>query len=176
MLTRVRTFGLVSHFDAEVGEDCSLGLRDFGWEGLTGAVDGDGRRAQRSQLLDDVGDGQPTAFLDAVRDGQGGEHDGQMRLDRVAGAVEHRPGLEVGLGHPKRALDVPKVVVFRDHLDGRHHRDVEVGDVTFQPDQRLRTSQADFIENAVSGVGLDEPGGLGGASPLITARARASWA
>ena len=98
---RVRTFGLVSHFDAEVGEDCSLGLRDFGWEGLTGAGDGDGRRAQRSQLLDDVGDGQPTAFLDAVRDGQGGEHDGQMRLDRVAGAVEHRPGLEVGLGHPK---------------------------------------------------------------------------
>jgi hypothetical protein len=67
-----------------------LGLGDFGWEGLAGAVDADRRRPQWSQLLDDVGDGQGAAFLDAVRDGQGGEHDGQMRFDGVAGAVELR--------------------------------------------------------------------------------------
>ena len=131
----VRTFGLVSHFDPEIGEDFSLGLRDFGREGLAGAVDDDGCRAQRPQLLDDVGDGPAAAFLDTVRDGQGGEHDGQVRFDRIAGAVEHRPGLKIGLGHPKRALDVPEVVVLRDHLCGGHDLDIEIGDVALQAHQ-----------------------------------------
>jgi hypothetical protein len=64
-----------------------------GWrEGLDGAVDRDGRRAQRAELADDVADGQAGAILDLAGDGQGGEHDGQVRLDRVALADEYGPG------------------------------------------------------------------------------------
>lgn len=37
--------------------------------------------------------------------------DGQVSLDRVPGAMEHRQGAEVGLGHPERLLDVQWVVV-----------------------------------------------------------------
>jgi hypothetical protein len=68
-VTRLRTFALVSHVDAQAGEDGALGFGDVGREGLAGAVDGDGRRAQRPELLDDVGDGESAAFLDAVRHG-----------------------------------------------------------------------------------------------------------
>src|SRR6476619_6063831 len=49
---------------------------------------------------------------------------------------------------PERAPDMPEIVVFRDHLDSRHHPDVEVGDVAFQPDQRLGAGQAGLIEDA----------------------------
>jgi len=75
--------------DVEAGQNLSLGLRDLGWEGLGGAVDRDGRRAQRPELLDDLGDGQTGAFLDVVGDGQGGDDDREVGLDGVAGAVEH---------------------------------------------------------------------------------------
>ena len=68
-----------------------------------------GIQQQGPQLFDDVGDGQAAAFLDAVRHGQGGEHNGQVGFDGVAGAVEHGSGREVGLGHAKRLLDVPEV-------------------------------------------------------------------
>jgi len=39
--------------------------------------------------------------LEVAGHGQGGEHDGQVRLDRVALVVEHGPGPQVGLGHPE---------------------------------------------------------------------------
>ncbi len=58
-----------------------MGLGDFGWKGLAGAVDADGGAAQRPELLDDVGDGQAAAFLNAVGDGEGGEHDCQVGFD-----------------------------------------------------------------------------------------------
>ena len=92
--------------------------------------------AERSaELADHVADGQAGAVLGLAGDGQGGEHDGQVRFDRIAGAVEHRPGLKIGLGHPKRALDVPEVVVLRDHLCGGHDLDIEIGDVALQAHQ-----------------------------------------
>jgi hypothetical protein len=75
---------------------------------------GDGRRSQWPQLLDDLGDGQAGAGLDGVGAGQGGEHDGQVRFDGVAHAVEHGSGIEVGLGHAERLFDVPQVVIFDD--------------------------------------------------------------
>ena len=34
--------------------------------------------------------------------GQGGEHDGQVRLDRIVVMAEHGPGAQVGLGHAER--------------------------------------------------------------------------
>src|SRR6185437_16669235 len=66
----------------EVVEDLLLPGFDGGREGLDGAVDRDGRRAQRAELTDDVADGQAGAVLGLAGDGQGGEHDGQVRLDR----------------------------------------------------------------------------------------------
>jgi hypothetical protein len=57
--------------------------------------------AERSaELADHVADGQAGAVLGLAGDGQGGEHDGQVRFDRVALADEHGPGRQVGLAHP----------------------------------------------------------------------------
>jgi tRNA synthetases class I (I, L, M and V) len=39
--------------------------------------------------------------FDPVADGQGGDHDAQVRLDRFADVVVDRPGLQVVLGHPE---------------------------------------------------------------------------
>lgn len=69
-----------------------LGGRDLWREGRGGAVAGDG-------------DGQAAAFLDFVGDGQGGDDDGQVGLDGVAGSVEHGAGVKVAFGHLKCALD-----------------------------------------------------------------------
>ena len=80
----------------------------------------------------EVADREPCPVLDFAADGQGGEHDGQVGLDRVAGVVEHRPGAQVGLGHPEGLLDVPQVVVVRDHLAGGHDLSVDVGDVALR--------------------------------------------
>jgi len=72
----------------EVVEDLlPLGV-DGGREGLDGAVDRDRGRAQRAELADHVADGQAGAGLGLAGDGQGREHDGQVGLDRVAGADE----------------------------------------------------------------------------------------
>jgi hypothetical protein len=84
-----------------------------------------------------------------------------MRLDGVAGVVEHWPGRQVGLGHPKGPLDLPEVVVLRDHFRGGRHGAVEVGHVALQSDQGLRASQGSFVENAVTGMDLDESGDFG---------------
>ena len=86
-------------------------------------------------MLDDVGDGQAAAFLDAVRDRRCGEHDGQVGFDGLAGAVEYGPGCKVGLGHAERAFDLPQVVVAGDHFASGHGGGVAVGDVALQPDQ-----------------------------------------
>src|ERR1700741_1140314 len=93
------TFRLVPRLEAEMGEDFSLLLGYFGREGLGGAVDDDGGAAQRSELFDELADGQPGPLLDGVGDGQGGEHDGQVRLDGLPHAVEHRSSIEIGLRH-----------------------------------------------------------------------------
>ena len=89
-------------------------------------------------------------------DGQCGEHDGQVGFDRIAHPVEHGSGVEVALGHSKRLLDVPEVVVFRNDLGGRHHGDRNVGYIAFEPDEGLRAGQAGFVEGAVHTAGFDE--------------------
>ena len=145
--------------DAEAVEDFLLGWRDSRRDCLAGAVDGDGRGSQQPELLDDVGDGQAAAFLDVVRDGQGGDDDGQVGFDGVAGAVEHGAGAEAAFGHPKGPLDPPQVVILGDQLAGGQLGGRDVGDLALEPDQGLGAGQAGLIENAIPGVGCDEPGG-----------------
>jgi hypothetical protein len=56
------------------------------------AGDADGDLLQRSQGVDDLLDAHPGGVLQVAGDGQRGEHDGQVGLDRVAGVVEDRAG------------------------------------------------------------------------------------
>src|SRR5580693_615089 len=100
----------------EVVEDLLLFGADGRREGLGGAVDRDGRRAQRAELADEVADGQAGAVLGLAGDGQGGEHDGQVRLDRVAGADEH------GLCRRVDYADVSVLMPARAGYGGRRGR------------------------------------------------------
>ena len=79
---RLRTLWLAA---ALVGAACAAQAQPF--QGLyigAGAVAAGGP----DELLD-----RPAgAVLDESGDREGGKHDGQVRLDRVAGVVEHRPG------------------------------------------------------------------------------------
>ena len=61
----------------------------------------------RPVLFDDVGDCEAGAVLDGSGDCQRGEHDRQVCLDRVAGAVEHGPCPQVCFAHLEGLLDVP---------------------------------------------------------------------
>jgi hypothetical protein len=66
---------------------CAFG----GGEGLAAGLDGDGAVAAggAGKFLD-----APAGLgLDSMADGQGGKHDRQVRLDRIAGAVVDRAGL-----------------------------------------------------------------------------------
>jgi hypothetical protein len=82
-----------------VSDDVALSGGDLGREAVGGAVDGDGGGAQGPELFDDVGDSQSGLVLDVAGDGEGGEHDGQVRFDRVTGVMEDRSGREVVFGH-----------------------------------------------------------------------------
>lgn len=84
-----------------MSQDVGLGVGDLRREGLAGAVDCDGGAAQRPELFDDVGDGKAGLVLNGVRHGQGGEHDGQVRFDRLPQVREYRSGVKVCLGHSK---------------------------------------------------------------------------
>lgn len=88
-------------------------------------MDRDRRGPQRTQTLDQPRDRDTGLVLNAPGDGQRREHDGQMRLDRITRAVEHRPRPQIGLRHPKRLLDMPQVVV----LDVAACGDQELGRV-----------------------------------------------
>src|SRR5262245_7073605 len=88
------------------------GIEDRGVVGSEGgrerrdhAIDLYARRAQRLEGAKDSAQGEPGPVLYGAGYGQGGEHDGQVRLDHVAGAGEQGPGGEVGLGHAERLLD-----------------------------------------------------------------------
>jgi putative transposase len=49
-----------------------------------------------------------------------GKHDGQVGLDRVAGVVEHRPGAQVGLGHPEGLLSQPPLMPLKEKSSLAH--------------------------------------------------------
>ncbi len=46
--------------------------------------------------------------LDLAGDREGGEDDGQVGLNRVAWAVEHGRGAQVGLAHPEGLIHLPQ--------------------------------------------------------------------
>jgi hypothetical protein len=71
------------------------------------------------------------------RDGQGGENDGQVRVDRVALAVVDRPGPQVVFGHSERLLKLDQPVAGVDDELGGDGGAVraggQVGHVALQP-------------------------------------------
>jgi hypothetical protein len=116
----------------QCGDDGGFVGAERGRERVDGAVDLDGRRAQRPQGSEDAAERSAGAVLHGAGDGERGEHDGQVRFDRVALADEHRPRGEVGLGHAERLLNVPEVMVPADDLGRRHDGDGQVRDVALQ--------------------------------------------
>lgn len=67
-----------------------MGLGDFRWKPLAGAVDDDGGAPQQAELLGDVEDRRAGLVHSDVRDGQCGEHDGQVRrkFHEVSGPLQ----------------------------------------------------------------------------------------
>jgi hypothetical protein len=92
--------GLIDRFD---------GLAEVAGEGISGdnsvwaGLDLDGAVAAGG--LDELADGPAGLVLDPPADRERREHDGQVRFDRVPGAVVDGPGLQVALGHPEALLD-----------------------------------------------------------------------
>src|SRR5690625_3446080 len=74
--------------------------------------------------------------------------------------MEHGPGLQIALAHAERLLDLPEVVIAREHLCRRHHAGGDVGDVALEPDQVSCSFEGRLIEGATGRGGLDAPGGL----------------
>ncbi len=147
---------------------------DLGWDGLDGAVDGDGCGAQRAELADEVADRQAGTVLGGAGHRESGEHDGQMGVDRVLGPDEHGPGGEVGLGHPEGLLHVPQVVVVGDDLARSHDTGGDVRDVALQSDELAGPGQGSLVQAPRPVAGRDEPGGPGrllpgddGPSPVL---------
>jgi len=104
---------------------------------------------------DELLDRPAGACLDVAGDGERGEHDGKVGVDRFAFVVVDRPGSQVVFAHPERFPDVPELVVGADQeLRGRV---VDVGDVALEPGQ----SAGFGLELAVDGLGRagqgDEP-------------------
>jgi hypothetical protein len=73
-------------------EDGAGGVGEFGVESHALAVDVDGRRAGAAQGLYELLDADPGAVVQVAADGEGGEHDGQVRFDGFPLVVEDWPG------------------------------------------------------------------------------------
>ena len=65
------------------------------------AVEVDGDVLEGLEGTDDAFDADPSDVLKIAGDGQGGHDHGQVRLDSIAGVVEHGAGSQVVLAHPK---------------------------------------------------------------------------
>jgi hypothetical protein len=123
----------------DLGQGCPevVGYGVGGGDGVGAGLDGDGAVAAGG--ADEFPDAPAGDGLDPVADGQGGEHDGQVRFDGVALAVVDRPGLQVALCHPERFFGTEQPAVGVDHDFGRDRGAVgaglQVGDVSLQPCQ-----------------------------------------
>src|SRR5699024_2077678 len=78
------------------------------------AVDLDGGCADGSQGPHDLFDRCAGGVLEIAADGQRCEHHGDVRFDRLALAMENRPGTQVALSHPEGCLYLPEIVVSGD--------------------------------------------------------------
>ena len=63
--------------------------------------DADRDVAEGSESADEFADADSGDVLEVAGDGESGEHDREVHLDRVILMVKHRPGAQVGLGHPE---------------------------------------------------------------------------
>src|SRR4029450_11268100 len=79
----------------------------FRIEGEQFAVDVNGPRPAGAQRVYELLDRDAGVLLEVAADRERGEHDGQVGLDGVTLAMEHRPGTEGGLGHSERPPDLP---------------------------------------------------------------------
>jgi len=78
--------------------------RGRGYDLVPGDVDGD--VAEGPEGADEFADADPGDLLQVSGDGQRGEHDREVCLDRVVLVMEHRPRAEVGLGHSEGSFDL----------------------------------------------------------------------
>jgi len=101
------------------------------------------------------------AVLGLAGDGQGAEHDGQVRLDRVALAGEHGSGGQVSLAHPEGLLHVPEVVVAADDLGRGHDGGGDVRDVALQAGQLPRAGEGLLVQGRGPAGVLGQPGACG---------------
>ncbi len=111
------------------GEDIGGFARGWGCRGELVPADADRHVAQRAKRADDAADGVASGVLEMSADGEGSEHDGEVRVDRVLFVMEHGPGAEIGLRHPERRLDLEQVVIGRDDRGRGDGGRVEVGHV-----------------------------------------------
>lgn len=70
--------------------------------------------------------------MNPARDGQGCGHDTIFVF--MCSSIASRVRWNIGRARrfvdaPKRAIQMPKIVVFGDDLSGRHHADKDVGDI-----------------------------------------------
>jgi hypothetical protein len=105
--------------------------------------------------LDEFLDTPTGLALNPVADGQGGEHDAQVRLDRLAFVVVDRSGLQVVLGHPEALLDAPQLVVGAD--DELWGLAGEVGGVALDPGQGSGFGLQVTVDALGATGELDEP-------------------
>ena len=99
------------------------------------AVEVDGDVLEGFEGADDAFDADPGGVLEVAGYGQGGHDHGQVRLDGIAGVVEHGADSQVVLAHPEGLLDVPQLVIRGDHLTGIHQMRGDVGDIPLEPHQ-----------------------------------------
>src|SRR5699024_2975234 len=71
--------------------------------------------------------------LEIAADGQRCEHHGDVRFDRLALAMENRPGTQVALSHPEGCLYLPEIVVSGDDAGSVHGGDGQVVTSPFSP-------------------------------------------
>ncbi|MDR1213279.1 MAG: hypothetical protein LBK54_04210 [Propionibacteriaceae bacterium] len=88
----------------------------FGGDGVSCYVDVD--LSDGAEELDESAHAHLGGRLDPRPDRQGGEHNRQVRLDRVLEPVEDRAGRQVVFGHAEGVFDVPQVVVGVDDRAG----------------------------------------------------------
>ena len=62
------------------------------------------------------------------------------------------------LGHPERLLNVPQIVVSRDHTGTIEAFDRHVGHVPFESSDLLRPRVCGFVERLLPAAGLHKPG------------------
>jgi hypothetical protein len=120
---------------------------------------------------DELADRPAGTVLDPAGHGQGGEHDREVRVDRLTLVVVDRPGLQVVFGHAEGLLDVEEPVAgVDDKLGGR----VEIGDVALEAGQTSGLGLQLPVDTLGRAGQLDEPVAFDRALPATALAALAT--